>query len=116
MRTNILLLLVLALPALGCGGEPPPSDDSRSGESPAGVAGGGVSRPGHEPTKVIVTSDDASLPDGCRPRQIAEVVIGFIDPFNSGNQERLAQLFFVSEGPSPPASRREDITRGRGTG
>ncbi len=102
MRTNILLLLVLALPVLGCRGEPPPSGDLRSGESSAGVAGGGVSRPGHEPTKVIVTSDDASLPDGCRPRQIAEVVIGFIDAFNSGNQERLAQLFFISEGPSPP--------------
>ena len=102
MRTNILLLLVLALPVLGCGGEPPPSGDSRSGESSAGVAGGGVSRPGHEPTKVIVTSDDASLPDGCHPRQIAEVVIGFIDAFNRGDQELLSRLFFISEGPSPP--------------
>src|SRR3712207_3881748 len=102
MRTNTLLLLVLALPVLGCGGEPPPSGDSRSGESSAGVAGGGVSRPGHEPTKVIVTSDDASLPDGCRPRQVAGLVISFVNAFNSGNQASLSRIFFLSESPSPP--------------
>ena len=75
-----------------------------------------VARPSHKPTKVIVTSDDALLPDGCRPRQIAELVIEFIDAFNRGNQERLAQLFFISEGPSPRTSRSKDIIRGRGTG
>ena len=51
---------------------------------------------------MLVTSDDATLPDGCRPRQIAELVIYFIDAFNNGDQERLGQLFFISEGPSPP--------------
>jgi hypothetical protein len=61
-----------------------------------------VARPSHEPTKVIVTSDDASLPDGCRPRQIAELVIEFIDAFNRSDQERSSRLFFISEGASPP--------------
>jgi hypothetical protein len=96
MRTNTLLLLLVLL-AFGCGGGPDPS-----GDSSAGGSGGQASRTGHEPTEVIVTSDDASLPDGCHPRQIAEIVMGFIYAFNSGNQEQLARLFFVSEGPSPP--------------
>jgi len=51
---------------------------------------------------VIVTSDDASLPEGCRPRQVAELVISFVNAFNSGDQASLSRIFFVSEGPSPP--------------
>ncbi len=100
MKMRILLVVILAFLLLGCGGEDPEGsvDDSRSAESSGSVAGG----PGHEPTKVLVTSDDPSLPDGCRPRQIAELVISFIDAFNSGDQERLSRLFFISEGPSPP--------------
>jgi hypothetical protein len=109
-----LPLLIVACFVLRCGGEQDSSRDSQP-------AGDGVResmvRPGHEPaTKVIVTSDDASLPDGCRPRQIAELVIGFINAFNSGDQSRLAQQIFISEGPrAPRISRRKDITRGRGT-
>jgi hypothetical protein len=100
MKRSILPLLILTFLVLGCGGEQDSSGDSRP-------AADGVreptARPGREPTtKVIVTSDDASLPDGCRPRQIAELVIAFIDAFNGGDQGRLAQLFFISEGPSPP--------------
>ena len=99
MKTNILPLLFLALLALECGGEPDPSGGSRSAESSASVAGAPAAK---EPTRVIVTSDDASLPDGCRPRQLAELVVQFIDAFNAGDQEQLARLFFISEGPSPP--------------
>jgi hypothetical protein len=100
MKTSMLPLLIAACFVLGCGGEQDSSRDSQR-------AGDGVresmAQLGHEPaTKVIVTSDDASLPDGCRPRQITELVIGFINAFNSGDQSRLAQLFFISEGPSPP--------------
>ena len=51
---------------------------------------------------MIVTSDDASLPDGCHPRQVAELVISFVDAFNSGDQAVLSRIFFLSEGPSPP--------------
>lgn len=102
MKTNVWPLLILAFLVLGCGGERGTSGDSQSGEPSGRAAGGGVSRPDDEPTKVIVTSHDASLPDGCRPRQIAEIAIDFIDAFNGGDQERLARRFFVSEGPSPP--------------
>jgi hypothetical protein len=111
MNTRILVLLILALLALGCGVETDPKADSQpsgpSADGGAGVAGGEASgsatRSGRQPaTKVIVTSDDASLPDGCRPRQIAGLVIDFMDAFNRGDQERLSRIFFISEGPSPP--------------
>jgi hypothetical protein len=55
-----------------------------------------------DPTRVIVTSDDASLPDGCRPRQVAGLVISFVNAFNSGDQASLSRIFFLSESPSPP--------------
>jgi hypothetical protein len=51
---------------------------------------------------VIVTSDDEALPEGCRPRPVAELVIRFLDAFNRGRQDELSSAFFVSEGPSPP--------------
>ena len=49
-----------------------------------------------EPTRVIVTSDDASLPDGCHPRQVAGLVISFVNAFNSGDQASLSRIFFLS--------------------
>jgi len=55
-----------------------------------------------DPTRVIVTSDDDPLPDGCHPRQVAELVITFVNAFNSGDQATLGRTFFLSEGPSPP--------------
>ncbi len=67
------------------------------------MAGELAARPAHGAPKVIVTSDHASLPDGCRPRQIAEFALVFIDAFNNGNREQLVRLFFKAEGPSPPA-------------
>jgi hypothetical protein len=101
LGTKVLLVLVLAFGVLGCGEEA--GDPSRPDEP---VANEGVSVSGSEgrasPTKVIVTSDDASLPDGCSTRQIAELAIDFVDAFNRGDQELLSRLFFVSEGPSPP--------------
>ena len=102
MRTEILAL-VLALLVLGCGGD---RQGSERGSQSAGSAASREATPvGDEPrapTKVIVTGTDPSLPDGCQPRQIAELVIEFIDAFNRGDQERLSSLFFISEGPSPP--------------
>ena len=112
MKIRILLLMVLGFFVLGCGGEHAPegSDgDSRLAEratnggarAAEGEVRGTVTRPSG-PTKVLVTSGDALLPDGCQPRQIAELVIDFIDAFNTGDQNRLSRLFFISEGPSPP--------------
>ena len=56
---------------------------------------------GYEPIgKVLVTRKDDSLPDGCRPRQVAGLVTKFFDAFNKGEQSKLSR-FFVSEGPTP---------------
>jgi hypothetical protein len=108
MKAAILAVLVLALVVLGCGGEQGP-DGSGGGSRPdqpatsGGAAAVAEGQAREEPaTKVLVTSDDPSLPDGCHPRAIAGLVIDFIDAFNRGDQERLSRLFFISEGPSPP--------------
>ena len=96
-------MLLLALVVLGCGGESHSGDGSRHPGSPMGE-GPNVQESGEHgsDTKIIVTSDDASLPEGCNARQIAELAIDFVDAFNRGDAERLSRLFFVSEGPSPP--------------
>jgi hypothetical protein len=96
-------VLLLVFVVLGCRGEQGSEDGSRHAGSPTGE-GAKVQESGDHvsDTKVIVTSDDASLPDGCNTRQIAELAIEFVDAFNRGDEERLSRLFFVSEGPSPP--------------
>ena len=96
-------MLLLVFVVLGCRGEQGSGDGSRHAGSPAGE-GAKVQESGDHvsDTKVIVTSDDASLPDGCNTRQIAELAIEFVEAFNRGDEERLSRLFFVSEGPSPP--------------
>jgi hypothetical protein len=101
MKKRILPMLILTLLMLGCAGEVNPE---RSEKEPGttGEGGGSAVSALREPTEVIVTSDDASLPDGCHPRQVAEIVVGFVDAFNSGDTDRLSRIFFVSEGPSPP--------------
>jgi hypothetical protein len=86
------------------GGDSRPAEQATNGGASAAAEGRihrRVPRPS-EPTKVLVTGDDASLPDGCHPRQIAKLVIDFIDAFNSGDQDRLSRLLFISEGPSSP--------------
>jgi len=97
MKAAILPMLVLLCLFVGC------EEDRGTGESHS--PGEDTQREPvvrQEPTRVIVTSDHASLPDGCHPRQVAELVIFFVDAFNSGDQASLSRIFFVSEGPSPP--------------
>lgn len=78
------VLLVVALAVVGCG-------------APASS-----SAPVHEPTtKVVVTRKDASLPNGCAPRQVAGLVTTFFQAFNEGKQSELSR-FFVAEGPTGP--------------
>src|SRR5215211_7280101 len=114
MNTRILPVLVLAFLVLGCGGDsghdPGPSEPARdraeSGAAPAS----------EEPaTKVIVTSDDASLPDGCHPRQVAGLVIDFISAFNRGARSGCPASFSSPRARAPRISRREDIIRGPGS-
>ena len=99
MRKGILALLLLALVVSGCGEE---ASTEGPLERPDEDGGGAAVSPVREPTEVIVTSDDASLPDGCRPREVAELVVGFVDAFNRGDRESLSRIFFLSESPSPP--------------
>ena len=90
MKVAILPILVLVLLVGGCG------RDREGGGRPPGV----VSY--RQPERVIVTSDDDSLPDGCQPGQVARLVMSFVYAFNSGDQSALSRSFFLSEGPSPP--------------
>ena len=93
-------MLLLAFVVRGVG-EQGSGDGSRHAGSPTGE-GAKVQESGDHgsDTKVIVTSDDASLPDGCNTRQMAELAIEFVDAF-SGDEERLSRLFFVSEARAP---------------
>jgi hypothetical protein len=118
MRTIFLVMLALALLGPGCGG----GEGSGEAEKSLGTTGpgieeeqdasgseGGLTRTeravapedGSE-TEILVTAGDASLPEGCRPREVAGLVLDFFDAFNAGDQEQLSRLFFVAEGPSPP--------------
>jgi len=97
MKTATLSILAFLLFLFGC------EEDRNTGGSHSANA----ERPGglvayQQPTRVIVTSDDTSLPDGCHPRQVANLIISFVDAFNKGDQAVLSQVFFVSEAPSPP--------------
>ena len=94
-RTKIASIWVAVLCGsflAGCGGDDPSRPDEALVGRPV---------PAHT-TEVIVTSDDESLPEGCRPRPVAGLVIRFFDAFNQGRQGELSSAFFVSEGPSPP--------------
>ena len=110
MKAAILIILGLLFLSVGC------EKEQDTGESHS--EGGNIQREPvmyQEPTRVIVTSDDASLPDGCHPRQVAGLVISFVNAFNSGDQASLSRIFFLSEGPSPLISRRGATIRGPGT-
>jgi hypothetical protein len=89
----VLFVVVLALLA-GCG------EEEKGKARPGGRAPEVVSY--RQPERVIVTSDDASLPDGCHPGQVAGLVMSFVNAFNRGDQAALSRSFFLSEGPSPP--------------
>ena len=89
----VLFVQVLA-PLAGCG------EEERGKARSGGGAPEVVSY--RQPERVIVTSDDASLPDGCHPGQVAGLVMSFVNAFNRGDQAALSRSFFLSEGPSPP--------------
>ena len=86
------VLALLALVVVGCEEDGSPRPDGVSTREPV---------PAHT-GEVIVTSDDDALPEGCRPRRVAGLLIRFLDAFNQGRRAELSSAFFVSEGPSPP--------------
>jgi len=96
LRTKILgagVSAIVLFSLAGCGndsGPPRPEEDAARGPVTAHTE------------EVIVTSDDPALPEGCRPRPVAQLLIRFFDAFNYGRQEDLSRSFFISEGPSPP--------------
>lgn len=109
---GILAVFALLFLALGC--EEEPGSSSGNGSGPAattsrsetravedGSAETGTADSQGPGTEVLVTGDDDSLPEGCRPRQVAEVLIRFVAAFNRGDERALNQVFFVAEGPSP---------------
>jgi hypothetical protein len=97
MKAAILLVLALLILLVGC-------EKDRETGKPRSEGGNRQPEPVdlQEPKQVIVTSEDDSLPDGCHPRQVAGLVISFVNAFNSGDQGSLSRIFFLSEGPSPP--------------
>jgi len=97
MKTATLSILAFLFLLSGC-----EEDRDTGGSHSAGGDSLGEPVDYRQPTRVIVTSDDASLPDGCHPRQVADLVISFIEAFNKGDQTVLSQVFFLSEAPSPP--------------
>jgi len=97
MKAAIVPILVLVFSLVGCG------EDRNSGKThPAGKDNRREFVAYEQPTRVIVTSDDASLPYGCHPRQVADLLITFVDAFNAGDQAVLSRTFFLSEAPPPP--------------
>jgi hypothetical protein len=97
MKAAILPVLAVLFFLVGCEEDRETGKSSSEGENRQRVP---VIH--QETARVFVTSDDESLPDGCHPRQVAELVISFVNAFNSGDQASLSRIFFLSEGPSPP--------------
>lgn len=52
--------------------------------------------PSTDSQKVVVTRDDQRLPKGCRPAEVANFVLRFLDTFNQGDQRQLATFFTPS--------------------
>lgn len=87
---RIIPVLLLGLLLLGCGGDDGASRALGKPERTTGTPG------------ILVTGEDPTLPEACRPRRVAALVLAFVDAFNRGDRAELSQLFFVSEGPAPP--------------
>lgn len=43
--------------------------------------------------EIIVVRDNPTLPEGCRPTEVAPLIIEFLDAYNRGDQEQLTSFF-----------------------
>jgi hypothetical protein len=46
-----------------------------------------------EAQEVIVVRDNPTLPKGCSPAEVAQLIMGFLDAYNNGDQEQLIRFF-----------------------
>ncbi len=51
------------------------------------------SGPSHDSQKVVVTREDQRLPQGCRPAEVANFLLRFLDVFNRGDQRQVTTFF-----------------------
>ena len=43
--------------------------------------------------ELIVSGDSSGFPDGCSPRQVADLILQFFEAYNNGQQDHFAQTF-----------------------
>lgn len=53
----------------------------------------GPTEPQPETQEIIVTRDERDLPQGCSPREVAQLMMRLLNAFNSGDQEQFIQFF-----------------------
>jgi hypothetical protein len=53
---------------------------------------GGIAATGRQ-QEIVVTRDDSSIPDRCRPRRVARVVLRFLEALKRGDHEALEAFF-----------------------
>lgn len=94
-----LIFLAMTLVLAGCGGDAPktPAPQEEGGERPHAEA----QTVDDTSVDVVVTRDDGSLPNGCGPDQVAELISRFFGAFNAGDGVELRRTF-AAEGIGPP--------------
>jgi hypothetical protein len=88
-----LFVLLIGLSFIGC-------KSALNPNSVSSEASKGQAYDEHGPP-VIVTRDDPSLPDGCRPNRVARLVSNFTDGFNDGNEQRISRSLELTGRPGP---------------
>jgi hypothetical protein len=92
-------VLILALVASGGAWVAPNALRRGSAQPPAADAPSRAQVPQGLPQEIVVTRDSPTLPSGCSPREVAQLIVRFLDAFDRGDQEQLAGLVFRSPAP-----------------
>ncbi len=122
---KVLLVLLGALFLTGCGANsgsiPSTPNDGIQANNPAPT--GEASASGNKDllpaqtyngssVPVIVTRDNPSLPAGCRPRKVAQIVAGFVDAFNRGDRQQISRFLQLTGDPGPGGATPWSVVRG----